>query len=164
MVYSFSLFVLVPRSPFPVVVTSLFSSLPPILTLLVANISHFLTIAIKFSCCSCNEICLLCFFPLSPFRSFSVIHVSVDIIKFSRKERLDFVVFSLLMSEWRCDLPPKLMGAWMRKHYGRMVTWRPTFFASIGYHFFVLRCARFACGSVPLQLSISNIIIKNENR
>ena len=32
-----------------------------VLTLLTVSISHFLITAIKFSCCSSNEICLLCF-------------------------------------------------------------------------------------------------------
>ena len=32
-----------------------------VLTLLTVSISHFLIPAIKFSCCSSNEICLLCF-------------------------------------------------------------------------------------------------------
>ena len=44
-----------------------FSSLPLIFTLLVASISHFefLTAAIKFSCCFCNEMHILCFSSLA---------------------------------------------------------------------------------------------------
>ena len=37
-------------------------SLPLIFTLKAASISHFLTVTTKFSCCSSNKICLLCFF------------------------------------------------------------------------------------------------------
>ena len=44
---------------------SLFSSLPLIFILLVASISHFLTASMKFSCCSSNEIRLLCLLSLA---------------------------------------------------------------------------------------------------
>ena len=37
-------------------------SLPLIFTLKAASVSHFLTATTKFSCCSSNKICLLCFF------------------------------------------------------------------------------------------------------
>ena len=43
----------------------IFFSLPLIFTLVVAGISHFLTTATKFSCCSSNKKCLLCFLSLA---------------------------------------------------------------------------------------------------
>ena len=42
-----------------------FISLPLIFTLKTASISHLLTAGIKFSCCSSNEIRLLCFLSLA---------------------------------------------------------------------------------------------------
>ena len=42
-----------------------FFSLPFIFTLLTTSISYFLTTTAKFSCCSSNEICLLCFLSLA---------------------------------------------------------------------------------------------------
>ena len=42
-----------------------FFSLPLIFTLVAASISHFLKAATKFSCCSSNKICLLCFLSLA---------------------------------------------------------------------------------------------------
>ena len=56
---------------FPVSMLAFIFSLPGAYFHLVASISHFLTAAMKFSCFSSNEIRLL--------RSFSVIHVSVNI-------------------------------------------------------------------------------------
>ena len=46
------------------VVLFTFFSLPVCFTLVAASISHILTAAIKFSCCSSNEIGLLCFLSL----------------------------------------------------------------------------------------------------
>ena len=69
---------------------SLFFSLPLILTLVAASISHFLTATLKFSCYSSNEIGLLCIF-ISGSSSFSVIHSNVD-FKIKSKERIGFVV------------------------------------------------------------------------
>ena len=61
------------------VLVHLFFSLLLILTLVAASISHFLTVAIKFSCYSSNKKCLVCFFisrslrwPVSYFLVFSV--------------------------------------------------------------------------------------------
>ena len=42
-----------------------FFSLPLIFTLVAASTSHFLTAATKFSCCSSNKKCLLCFLSLA---------------------------------------------------------------------------------------------------
>ena len=50
-----------PKILFPVFTFAFIFSLPLIFTLLAANISHFLTPAMKFSCFSSNEIRLLCF-------------------------------------------------------------------------------------------------------
>ena len=58
---------------------SLSFALPFIFILLAANIPHFLTTAMKFSCVS-KKICLLCFYlSLRLDCSFPVIHVSLDI-------------------------------------------------------------------------------------
>ena len=54
-------------------------SLPLIFTLRAANISHFLTATMKFSCYSSDEIHLLCFQSLTLALSVSVIHMSVNI-------------------------------------------------------------------------------------
>ena len=54
-------------------------SLPLIFTLQAANISHFLTATMKFSCYSSDEIHLLCFQSLTLALSVSVIHMSVNI-------------------------------------------------------------------------------------
>ena len=71
-----------------------------IFTLLFASIYRFLSGAIKFSCCSSNELPLLCFFiSRSRSSSFSVIHVSVD-IKIESKKKRGFVVSSLLLKGW----------------------------------------------------------------
>ena len=71
-----------------------FFSLLLIFTLVATSISHFLTPAIKFSCFSSIEMCLLLPF-ISCSCSFSVIHISVD-VKIESKKRLGFVaVFSL---------------------------------------------------------------------
>ena len=59
------------------VVLFTFFSLPIILTLVAASISHFVTTAIKFSRYSSNEIGILCFL-ISGSSSFSVIHANVD--------------------------------------------------------------------------------------
>ena len=58
-------------------------------TLVAASISNFLTVAVKFSCYSSNEIGLHCFKSRSSY--LSVIHVNVD-IKIKSKERIGFVV------------------------------------------------------------------------
>ena len=70
---------------------SLFFSLPLILTLVAASISHFLTATLKFSCYSSNEIRLLCIF-ISGSSSFSVIHSNYVDFKIKSKERIGFVV------------------------------------------------------------------------
>ena len=49
-----------------------------IFTLVAASISHFLTVTVKCSCYSSNEIDLLCFF-ISGSSSFSDMHINVDI-------------------------------------------------------------------------------------
>ena len=118
--------------------------MPLIFTLLATNIPHFLTAAIL-------KIWMLFlqrnsspFFFISRSSSFSVIYVSVE-IKFNQKKNIGIVVvFSLLKSEWPCDLPPKRTGAWMRKCRlsfmggrtdGRMLTWLPKFPSSTRYIF-----------------------------
>ena len=72
------------------VVLFTFFSLPLILTLVAASVSHFLTAAIKFSCYSYNEIGLLFFI--------SVIHSNVD-FKIKSKERIGFVVVVFYLSK-----------------------------------------------------------------
>ena len=59
-----------------VVLLFTFFSLPLIFTLMAANISHFLTAAIKFSCYSSNEIGVLCFLPLAPALSLQTLELS----------------------------------------------------------------------------------------
>ena len=50
-----------PQILFPMFMFTFIFSLPLILTLLAASISHFLSSEMKFSCFSSNEIFLLCF-------------------------------------------------------------------------------------------------------
>ena len=74
-------------------------SLRLIFTLLAANISHFLTTAIKFLCCVSNEICLLCF---SSLALVFVTHVSL-LVKIQSKRDLALLLlffFYLQPSGW----------------------------------------------------------------
>ena len=63
----------------------------PLICLVAASISHFLTAAIKLSCYSSKENGLLPLFFISRSSSFSIIHVNVD-IKIESKERIGFAV------------------------------------------------------------------------
>ena len=73
---------------------SIFFCCHSILTLVAASIFLFLTATIKFSCCSSNEIGLLCVL-ISGSSSSSVIHANVD-FKIKLTERIGFVVVVFL--------------------------------------------------------------------
>ena len=85
-----------------------FFSLPFILTLVAASISHFLTAAIKFSCNFFKKIGLLCFF-ISGSSFFSVIQDYVH-FKIQSKKKFGFVVVVFYLWKWLCDLLPKRAG------------------------------------------------------
>ena len=68
------------------------------ITLVASSISHFLTAAIKFSCYSSNEICLLCFFLfffLSLALALSLLSTPMKTLKLSRKKESASLLFFL---------------------------------------------------------------------
>ena len=75
-----------------------FFSLPLIFTLVAASISHFLTPAIKFSCFSSNEICLLCFLSLA--LALSLLSTSVCMLQVKK------IFFNLVDSQFPLSPSP----------------------------------------------------------
>ena len=136
-------------------------SLPLIFTLQAANISHFLTATMKFSCFSSNEIHLLCFQSLTLALSVSVIHMSVNIknnmtwlccffslkvrtaVWFPSKQNLE-----LHLGFHTCWLSYfTLVCLWCWQTGQCNVTQLPKFLRWVDYHIFlpmVLCCTRFA--------------------
>ena len=122
-----------------------------------ASISHFLTAVIKFSCCSYDEIGLLCFLSLT--LALSLLSTSMQTLKFKSEERIGFVVvvFSLKVRvAMRFTAEPA--GTWNRifqsgLHEGVDVRTyflqNPNFLDA--FLPMVLHCARFARARAPLK-------------
>ena len=125
-----------------------FFLLSQIFTLVAASISHFLTAATNFSCCSSNKKCLLCF--LSPrCSSLSIFFLdNTDIETVSAFRFRLYWLFSWLCFTrrgWQCDsrrlrylvielfyigMPVVRSGG---RSVGRTVTWLPKFITGLDY-------------------------------
>ena len=129
---------------------------------MVASISHFLTTAIKFSCCSSNKKCLLCFlslalalcrsfsrwaslacrllslFSISAFR-FRLYRLS-SCLCFTRRGRLcDFLPnnLELHLGCHTCLLIYFTLAClWCGRTGGRTVTWLPKFLGRVDYYYY----------------------------
>ena len=85
-----------------------FLSLPFILTLVAASISHFLTAAIKFSCNFSKKLVFFVFLSLA--LAFFLLSRTMYTLKLSRKKKFGFVDVVFYLWKWLCDLLPKRAG------------------------------------------------------